>query len=241
MFSHRKSYNFGSGEVSDIENPNMGGAGTTSTDIKYWILKNSNGKEWGDDGFFYMRKGNNTCGIETASCEYPRPVVRDCTADADSLQAGLSFKKKGQGLCSDNEQGCTSDSDVTCGQPTFGQDMVQKECTKSLQTCKDLCTRYNTGPSCMLPFPRALAPCLALFRLFFLSCSLCGRVVPEPSVSYFGWQEHTLTSMVQMVGAGQSCQGIAFAGYSTDSATAPVGGDYDRMDCASQGMSVCKM
>ena len=29
----------------------------------HWILKNSWGKHWGDDGFFKVKRGENKCGI----------------------------------------------------------------------------------------------------------------------------------------------------------------------------------
>ena len=40
------------------------GYGTDSnTGLDYWIVKNSCGTYWGDNGYFKIRKGNSTCGI----------------------------------------------------------------------------------------------------------------------------------------------------------------------------------
>lgn len=41
----------------------------------HWILKNSWGSSWGDNGFFYMKKGINTCDIETQFTVYPQAAT----------------------------------------------------------------------------------------------------------------------------------------------------------------------
>lgn len=41
------------------------GYGATPTGIPYWIVRNTWGDDWGLSGYFFVRRGNDRCFIET--------------------------------------------------------------------------------------------------------------------------------------------------------------------------------
>lgn len=41
------------------------GYGTDSSGTDYWLVKNSYGTSWGENGYMRIKRGSNVCGVET--------------------------------------------------------------------------------------------------------------------------------------------------------------------------------
>lgn len=63
------------GVISNIYGNNLTGQENSSGE-KFWIIQNTWGPSWGEDGFFRIRRGTDEYGIESI-CEVANPVVID--------------------------------------------------------------------------------------------------------------------------------------------------------------------
>lgn len=65
-FAHYKSgvYQYISGDYLGGHAVKLIGWGTTDEGVDYWVLANSWNQQWGQDGYFWIQRGVDECGIE---------------------------------------------------------------------------------------------------------------------------------------------------------------------------------
>merc|ERR1712139_625671 len=60
----------------DIE---VAGYGTSDDGVPYWLIRNSLGVYWGEQGWFRMVRGVDNLGIESQECSWAVPRLRNET------------------------------------------------------------------------------------------------------------------------------------------------------------------
>eukprot|EP00747_Dinoflagellata_sp_TGD_P081965 gnl/TRDRNA2_/TRDRNA2_161509_c0_seq3.p1 gnl/TRDRNA2_/TRDRNA2_161509_c0~~gnl/TRDRNA2_/TRDRNA2_161509_c0_seq3.p1 ORF type:complete len:302 (+),score=26.78 gnl/TRDRNA2_/TRDRNA2_161509_c0_seq3:84-989(+) len=64
----------GVGKLCNDHSISIAGYGTTSDGVPYWVVRNSWGSFWGEEGWLRIRRGNNTANIEH-SCAWALPAA----------------------------------------------------------------------------------------------------------------------------------------------------------------------
>ncbi|KAF3660119.1 cytochrome b6-f complex iron-sulfur subunit, chloroplastic [Capsicum annuum] len=90
-FAHYKSgvYKHVTGNYIGGHAAKLIGWGTSEEGEDYWLLVNSWNTDWGDDGYFKMRRGTNECDIESQVVS-GLPSARNLNVELDDDDASLS-------------------------------------------------------------------------------------------------------------------------------------------------------
>ena len=140
----------------------------TQRNIPYWIIRNSHGKDFGDDGYFKIKMGDNICGFEDYIHYIKISWNSWCGEGCDECNHDIQNKKlicisciRGYGYdkdlkkCYKSKGGCEScTNSFDCQKSNDGYSLLNNLCIKCIKDCKkctgpyeNQCTEWYFGES----------------------------------------------------------------------------------------------
>lgn len=119
----------------------MIGYNTTEDGVDYWILKNSWGNSWGDDGFFYVKKGND----ESHCSLFQQPLLHVIMGDAegdkceDAVPTPTYSVKEAISVQYQSDGGNPSLLLLTPGEALIAEAALTGSCGDKEYECKSVC------------------------------------------------------------------------------------------------------
>jgi cathepsin B len=168
--------------------------------VAYWICQNSWGATWGEQGFFRIARGADTCGIESSSgLAVVKPLIEPLCPTADCAYAAMTLRDCScqcpSGLSGSQCQDCA----LSCG----GGGAVVDSCTR----CECPMGVWGGDPECNSGFQvSSLASCgQDPPSSVTVEYSFSGAASPPTQTSFVGVYSLDETSPVNSVASAPIC------------------------------------